>query len=352
MAHYFEQGFFVGKPAWHKFGTVLSDYPTIEAAYELSGHNFQVASAPCYDERGAELPDFIRRVIRTDTRKTIGKCASSYTPVQNKSMYDFIQVLHGEDEKIKIDTAGVLKGGQWVWTLTLVNETRPAGDDLKLYMLVYNQHNAGQSLKIQMTNVRVQCWNTLSLAMNEANNVIAIRHTGDVQARIAQAKKAIKHTMRYSQSFDHLVTLLAAQPASNEFVEKVALRLWPAPQDNSRDSGERHRRAVLENFKRYCSLNNGSAAGATLWGAVNAITHYVDHQKHSMTPARSRKAKALAAQKAEKRNERTFQSVLLGAEMAFKAQAVETVCELACKSYSAELHKELRDFFPALKNLN
>lgn len=338
MAHYFENGFFVKEPAWHGLGKMLSGYPTIDAAYELSGHNFTVLNAPCYDEHGTELPNYIRRLIRTDTDATIGKCAAGYKPVQNTELYNFMRVLHAEDEQIKLDTAGVLKGGQYVWVLALANESSPAGDNVQQYLLAYNQHNAGASLRIQMTNVRVQCWNTLSLAMREAENVICIRHTGNVQAQIEQAKMIIKTSKLYAKQFDELIELLDGHPAAYDFVERVTFKVWPKPEGKKiRDINERHRAGVIEIFKRYCVINAERAAGATLWGAVNAFTHYVDHQmSQRYSFARTQKAKAAVAQATERR----FQSTMLGLGMNLKQQALTAVCE---EAYSAYGNKEFSD---------
>lgn len=343
MSHAFHDGFFVKQPAWHKLGTLLAEYPTLEQAYEMAGHNFTVANLPCFDNEGKELPSYIRRVARTDTNATIGSCASGYVPVQNKELYEFMKVMQGESD-IKLDTGGTLKGGTYVWLLANAGASSPAGDAMKRYLLIYNRHDAGASLRMQLTNVRVQCMNTLSMAIRETNdNIIRIRHTTKVQEHIAQAKAALAHAREHFSEFDQLVTLLAAHPATAQFVETIALRLWEKSESKAVETKqEAHRRAVLNNFREYSKRNAQQAAGATLWGAVNAFTHYVDHQMLFQAPKGMRTAASMrAAASRHKRklespefSERTFETTLLGRNMKLKQQAVEYVCEEASKSWN------------------
>lgn len=42
----FNEGFFVRRPAWHKLGTVLQEFPGRREAMRLAGHLFRVEERP------------------------------------------------------------------------------------------------------------------------------------------------------------------------------------------------------------------------------------------------------------------------------------------------------------------
>jgi len=49
MPHYFESGFSVREPMWHRLGTVLGDHPAdVSATCRLAGLDWKVARRPLY----------------------------------------------------------------------------------------------------------------------------------------------------------------------------------------------------------------------------------------------------------------------------------------------------------------
>jgi phage/plasmid-like protein (TIGR03299 family) len=338
MAHNFNSGFFVKEPAWHKLGTVIPEHVEASQAIIMAGQDWAVENRPCFDENGNELPSFIRRIVRADNGKTLGRCAEMYKPIQNREIYDMAQAIVSQG--VRFETAGVLKNGQYVWALINAGVNQVKDDKTQTYMLLYNWHNAGGAMKVLMTDVRVVCWNTLSMHFGRENsNTISIHHTGEIGKKIEQAKHIMAKAGQWREKFVDVVNALAEVEVRKDFAEHVAKKAYPEKFNKyHQDVNAEHRYAIVETFLMQ-SKQCIAAVDGTAWGLVNAFTEYVDHELKA--PSRN-----MLRNDSVHAGERQMMSCLMpmGSGYKIKEQALETIIE--------ESTKELDAKFPAWASQN
>ena len=269
MSHYFESGFFVEKPAWHKLGTVLDNAPNIEAAIELAGLDWEVILEPMFLIDGTEITSHYA-TRRSDNKQTLGVVGSQYMPYQNREMFQWFDfLLHDGDAEF--ESAGSLKDGRVVWILAKLNtkdlEVRD-GDAIKPYFLISNSHDGSSSLSLLFTFTRVVCWNTLTAALNRnSGKTQFFRHTSGVSQRMEEAKKAIDFTRQtFTNSVDDyrkMETVSMSDPLYKEFIAEVF----------KRDPDE------MKDYDKLVTLFHEGAGncGSSAWDGYNAVTEYVTH---------------------------------------------------------------------------
>src|SRR5690606_33989421 len=116
-------------------------------------------------------------LVRTSDNKCLDVVGRQYTPVQNKEAFEFFDEFVRAG-KAKMETAGSLRGGRYVWGLANLQSSfkLEGGDEVKGYLLVASPHESGKALIIKFTTVRVVCQNTLTLALRDSGREFRIAH--------------------------------------------------------------------------------------------------------------------------------------------------------------------------------
>lgn len=294
--------FSVRKVPWHGLGAVLDDYPTdIDDALVKSGLTWEVEQAEVYVARPAttgdsdggvyvpHLESFITEApdhkanIRSDTGKVLGVVSPDYKVVSNRDAFAWLDALLGGGD-VQFETAGSLFSGKRVWVLARIpGEVEVGGDPTARYIYCANSHDGTLSVTAAASNVRIVCNNTLTWALNDARRTYKFRHTGDTQAKFAEAHKVLGITYDWDAAFAKLGDSLARQPISKQaFDERVVKPLFGL--DREDELGERAkanrqvaRETVLSIFTGHGPDGDttGNSPG-TKWTAANAVAEYAD----------------------------------------------------------------------------
>jgi phage/plasmid-like protein (TIGR03299 family) len=285
MPAYFDEGFMVREPAWHKLGTVLADYPGREEAMRLAGHDFTVMEAMVQVMTGYGIvANGWKGLVRSDNLKVIGIVRDSYTVIQNDTMWDVVDELVAQPN-VKYETGGVLKGGTILWVLAKLDEpVQITGDNSIIlpYVAAFTGHDGKTMLKVMTTSVRVVCANTAQMANDQAKAMgtdYSFRHTANVHSRIEYAKVALGLARKEHSEFVELMETLAAKPVTSSGVLEFLERFIPEPpaavlgrraKDNIQAAREQVAAALA-------SVTVAPAHKRTAYGLYCAATEYVDH---------------------------------------------------------------------------
>jgi phage/plasmid-like protein (TIGR03299 family) len=277
----FVQGFFVREPAWHGLGIVLADYPGRDEAMRIAGHDFTIAERPIWDEAG--VIENKKSLYRTDTGARLEVVNKSYGIVQNSDAWDVVDAIV-QQENVKYDTAGILRGGAELWVMALLDEPVTInGDDSPTYPYVSCgwSHDGSSSLEVKRHAVRIVCANTSAAARSEAANsgrIFSFRHTVNVMARIEQARNTLAGVREGFADFVALSNELAALEVSEQGVTSFIDALRPSNtalvSDRVRANEENDRATILS------YLNGPTIAPAirnTAYGLVQAGVEFLDH---------------------------------------------------------------------------
>jgi phage/plasmid-like protein (TIGR03299 family) len=301
MAHQIEAHdtmFSVRQKPWHGLGVILDDYPeTIEDALDKSGLTWEVEQTPLFmagpaygeghfvpalESTMLEVKDY-RANVRTDTSGVLGIVGKDYKVVQNREAFAWLDTLLGHD--VEIETAGSLQNGKRVWVLAKLPElVEVGGDEIQRYVFCANSHDGSMAVTAAATNVRIVCANTLGWALNSATRSYKFRHTGDLSAKLEEARKVMDLTLKWDAAFKELGDELAQIPMSvdtydNKVVKPLLSLDNPSLElgDQARVNREEARETLISLFEG--TSPNGDTTGnspGTKWVAANAVAEYAD----------------------------------------------------------------------------
>jgi hypothetical protein len=145
-----------------------------------------------------------------------------------------------------------------------------------------------------VTPIRIVCANTLGAALRLAEHGVTaqrtfrFRHTGNLQAKLAEARQVLGMTISYQAQFKELADRLALQPISERTLEREVLRhLWVIDEDLgklARANRERAIERVLAIFRGrgIAGDTTGNSPGSK-WVAFNAIAEHLDYGRRYTT---------------------------------------------------------------------
>ena len=266
--------FSVREMPWHRLGVVLDQYPrSIDDALENAGLGWKVTHGDVLVVRRPEwIDDFgnkhlaelipargFKANLREDTGEVLGIVSDEYEVVDNRDAFRFLDALIGSD--LHFETAGSLWRGRRVWCLARLPEyIELGGDRAATYIYVANSHDGSMAVTAAVTPIRIVCANTLGAALRQAEHGVGarrtfrFRHTGNLQAKFAEARQVLGMTINYEKQFKALADRLAREPISEPALEGRVLRqLWVIEEDTGPRAG-----ATASGQSSMCSPSSGA----------------------------------------------------------------------------------------------
>ncbi|HZW07276.1 MAG TPA: DUF932 domain-containing protein [Phycisphaerales bacterium] len=287
-----------GKPAWHGLGTVVEDAPTPAEALQLARLHWLVEQWKLDAFEGIKRIPVLTHLlnVRSDNHRPLGVVGSGYKPVQNGELAEFAQAL-GRDGNVQVESAGSIRGGRRVWFLIRGESIWVSGkDEVKPYLLIANGHDGTLAMTCQPTTIRVVCKNTLHASLAEGDRsalTIRFRHEGEIADKLEEAKRALGQFGLAREQFQRQAQALQAKDMSREELQRFWLDVYTAAVDDvpAHPVNEEERKRVqrcqqvlarwAHNFDQDRQM---TGLGANAWTAMNAVTHWFDHQKAVRAP--------------------------------------------------------------------
>lgn len=279
---------YIGTTPWHGLGTQLPPGQDLETWRVQAGLDFQYLGAPVRfsPNPNADLLDYPRRqvIYRSDTLAPMAVVSDSYQAVQPSEVLEFFRSLidgHG----FAMETAGSLKDGAVVWALAKTGRDLALGNDLnRQYALLMTSCDSVMATRATLTNVRVVCWNTLSLALHrEAANLIVTRHNTRFDANDVKANLGLVDNTW--DEFGDIARAMAKTKLKDLDVKEAVLAIFGDPDKDL--TQQRHKRAMNNVVALFNGNGRGStfpAADGTAWGLLNAVTEHIDHHVGERKP--------------------------------------------------------------------
>lgn len=279
MANAVETMFSVREKPWHyemtkEFTKIIQEAPTSYDALVAAGLNWEVESKKIQlAETGIEIPNAWANVRNTDG-KVLGIVTDRYKIVQNVDAFSFTDTLIGGE--VRYETAGSLLGGRKIWLLAQMPKTTVLGDDVEPYLCFTNTHDGSGAVRVMMTPVRVVCNNTLNLAIRGAKRSWSVKHTGDINRKIAEAKETLGLAQEYMTALDEQAERLAEIKVDEAQIEAMLKNLFPV-KDNASDCVKRNAQANKDSFLMCYAAPDIAKFYGTAWGAINAAADMAAH---------------------------------------------------------------------------
>jgi phage/plasmid-like protein (TIGR03299 family) len=288
---------FAGKRAWHGLGTVVESAPTPGQALSLAKLDWQVIGsdglfADHFTEEDDDQPGPTSRrtaihthkaLVRSDDWSVLSMVGKDYEILQNDQLAEFCYALAEEDDIVRVESAGSLRGGRRVWfllrgeSLTIDKEN----DIIEPYIMAYNSHDGSSALD---TKIRVVCNNTLTAARAYAKErTFKFRHTGSILERVSAATTIMRRRFQGMQDWaesigDKSQTMTVGE--ANTYFDTVFDALWKERESTER--AEAARNTKRHAFRADCHQRleyevDQLGLRLTNWTAANAVTHWLDH---------------------------------------------------------------------------
>lgn len=273
------------KPAWRSLGTCFDGPVTTSKMLTLSllaNWNLRfVDAADIMKDYHFNKPT--KHIVRDNPFKkgqmdVLGTVGKRYNIFSNEEILNFGDLL--TDGNRRWETAGSINGGSRIFaTLAEPNDIilDPGGsaDRVSRYTMLTSSHDGSSTLLMKKVNTRVDCANTLGMAMREISDEFCIRHTVGMQTKLEDAKLALGFAKQYDDAFEvEMQKLIETQMTKDKFV-KLVESIYPKPEDNARG------RETKWEYKRDAILTiwedgTGSMKNLddTAWKALNTLTEH------------------------------------------------------------------------------
>lgn len=278
---------FVGETPWHGLGERVPANATIEQVEEAAQLGWGVKLTPAMYRSVKDgplgMPQFVeskyRFLLRDDTGAALTMVGPDYVPFQNRQILDFFrQYLEAGD--MTIETAGSLNGGQNIWALAKlgVSYTLPGDDKNEGYVLLMNPHQYGKGMTAKLTEIRVVCQNTMTMALGGRGSSVQLWHNRELtDVRLNEVRDRLNlGKERFSRSHEDAVKLSQAKidaiAALNFSYDLFAPKAERADDDRTPKPVAR----VMELFNGAGKGAQLESANGTAWGLLNAVTQYLD----------------------------------------------------------------------------
>lgn len=263
-------------PGWHMLGTVfteeVTDYKTMLVKAGLNEWEIheEIASV-----EGARFVTPTKHIIANigEERVVLGTTGERYEIVQNEDAFAFLQTLN---DGARWETAGAIKGGRVVFgSIALDREIvlDPSGvaDVVKSYLLVSSSHDGSGCVRGGRTGVRVQCQNTLNIALPGIEQGFSFRHTMTVADRMAAGAEEWRKNNIYFDAFEEEAKALFAKKVTDAKYYKLVADLFPKPEEDVKGSVKKWEKKQEVFTQAWKGKPNAGIKG-TGWGAFNALT--------------------------------------------------------------------------------
>lgn len=273
MAALVENMMYVREKPWHGLGTRVDEAPTSAEALRLAGLDWTVEQRNIQICGGAKISNFKANVRSTDGR-ILGVVTERYKIVQNSEAFEFTDSLIGGE--VRYETAGSLNDGKKIWLLARLPETEIVGDKTEPYLCFSNTHDGSGAIRVCMTPIRVVCNNTLNLALDGAKRAWSVRHTGDMQSKMHEARICLEMASNYMDGLRRTAYRMANTTVTRDKLYKILDELFPVDEDST----DREKRSMqkLRNDYMICYFAPDILKfRGTAWGAVNAMSDMLSH---------------------------------------------------------------------------
>jgi phage/plasmid-like protein (TIGR03299 family) len=306
---------YAGAAPWHRLGKRLDAPATAAEAITAAGLDYSVELQSLKTETDLRVPRR-KAVVRTDTKAVLGVVSRGYSPIQNRTCFDFLDSVVAENG-LRYHTAGALGKGERIWMLARLPShirVKNSDDVTEKFLLLSNSHDGSSALRCFFTPIRVVCANTLTLAhLQHRGEGITIRHRGNLAAK---ARDALGLAQVFFDDLEGRIDRLASHSPTSAQLQVYFKTLFPDPEERRATRAENVRTALTELFESGMGQDIPQIRH-TAWAAFNAVSEYVDHVK----PTRGRDD--------DDRTSKRLESSLFGTGAALKSRAFDLALRMA-----------------------
>jgi phage/plasmid-like protein (TIGR03299 family) len=310
--------------AWHLLGQRTENCVTWEEAVKLAGLDWEVVKQQLFGSASGsrDSADVIEAwgMFRKDNGAFLGPVCSRFTPVQNKTVFTFMDSILEAANGAHYESAGALGNGERIWALARIPEMDfeiDNGDKHQAYLMVCQGHDGSMGVLCKITFVRVVCQNTMMAALEEGGKILKIKHTANAEMRMERAADAVRGIGKDVASIKTKLERMAAFKLTRESAESILNRVFPKTENKN----QTRRENILADVLRVYEINDRGAFPSikgTAYNLLNAVIEYTDHERSVRSGAKNY----------EEKTEGRAESALFGSGETLKQTATEVIYDI------------------------
>ena len=301
MAANIGEMFYYGEIPWHGEGLSLAQPATVEEALRAGALDWKVGEVKMQTCDDPPSPILKRKAmvrldrVAGDEHRVVGVVHRDFRPLQNRDGALLFDAIFGKGKAV-YHTGGYLGNGEVVWLLAKLDRPMRIAnpqDVVEPYALFSNSHDGSLAFSISLTTIRVVCQNTLRMALHDRKLGEHFRrsHHGSLAEHTEAAKAFWAAALQELERTEQAFTALTKKPCNDAQFTRVVETLLPLPvkpRNTDQNPGLlkawqtqtetiSQARTKIQQLRGTGKGMNLDSANGTYWGALNAITEYVDH---------------------------------------------------------------------------
>ena len=179
------------------------------------------------------------------------------------------------------------RGGRRIWLLAKIpgDIWVTPEDNVGKYLLLTNRHDGKSKIRVLFTPIRAVCENTLQAALDgAAGSGVSLRHVGNIQDKLAESRRVLGISLKYYDTWADQAKDFGMKSFNRKAAAQYFRELAPNP---PKGTDPTRARATRKAFHRLFEVGKGNdlpTVRGTLWGAVNAVAEFVDHERTTRQP--------------------------------------------------------------------
>jgi phage/plasmid-like protein (TIGR03299 family) len=286
-----EDGFaeiaWVGQTPWHGLGQELDRDADIETWRKAAGFDWSIQSSEVQFAKADGWYNTFpkqRVLYRSDNDKPLSIVSDRYQIVQPADVLDFFANLT-KVSGFRLHTAGSLNGGKRLWALAETGKLADVtnNDQVAAYLLLATSCDKGLATQARFTSVRVVCANTLAME-ERGSDFVSVPHSTVFDAEKVQAQMGIQ-VAKFDGFVDQAKELSRKELTEGKFkifLGDLIAKSFTIAEDQKVEDNRAYKK-ILELFDGAGMGSELTGSRGTYWGAVNAVTEYVDHHRPART---------------------------------------------------------------------
>ena len=263
---------------WERIGTDVRNCNNMEQVLKASGLDYTVEKEPVFLDinKGIIVPN--RYATVNSDGKIYDVVSDKFEVVQNRDAFDFVNYMN---EDLVFEKAGETGSGM-VYIIAKLPEVDILGDAFTPHVIFRNGFSGKYKITASICPLRIVCQNQFNVAFKEANNTVTIRHVGNANAKLEEAREVLKRSADFMNTLSNCATMLAGTKFSPQGLTRVLDHLFPIEDLENMNAFKRNRLVTArEAFETAYNHDDNQNFKGTAWGIVNAYTDFITHQAPS-----------------------------------------------------------------------
>lgn len=257
--------------------------PSMRQALKAGGLDWTVDMVPLYAPNlGDGDPVCLAPklgVQRSSDGAVIGVVGDRYSPVQNRALAEFTDLLVDSGGS-SLAGMGEGYGGSKVYTVTKMDRELeiPGMPDEGIggYLIAHNSHDGSTALTVTVVGIRWACTNGLISTVPGIAHTVKVRHTGNMEIKMVEANRIMAQATGYLNKLEALVPKMLSQPVSKLEASDMIEQMIPTPVANGEnvkaiEAARRRQQDIYSTWNKSANLDD---IRGTAWGFHQGVVEW------------------------------------------------------------------------------